>query len=366
MKKHLRYNKILKKIYEDFENPGCLSSIDKLYKEAQLVDEEIKRDDVIQYLRSNDSYTLHKPIRRKFTRRKCFFPYPGHTICIDICYVNKYKKSNTRYLIFFIDGMSKYLNVIPVNSIKSYVIVPILQRFFAENIYSYKYVYTDLGGEFCSKSAREVYSKFNIKWYSNHNKSTRNPIVERAILTIKRRLIRYISHSGFESFLPILNKLVFGYNISRHRGLLNEKPLNIHLCIDHEVIDNLLISLYKRVKGKKPSLPSKYEVGQVVRISSLENKFKRVTTNNYSRELFKIHSIDVSDSPLVYRLSELDSTVPILGIFYGEELSAVNDSGVYRLKVIRTRYKGKECLIQFVDFPNSIPKWIKKTELMKL
>ena len=110
----------------------------------------------------------------------------------------------------------------------------------------------------------------------------------------------------------------------------------------------------------------KYEPGQVVRISSLSTKFKRVTSNNYTTELFKILSVDTTDIPPVYKISELDTSTPILGIFYAEELSAVTDSGKYRIKILRTRKEGSECLIQFIDFPNSEPRWVKKTSLMKL
>ena len=105
MKKHTSYNEILKKIYENYENPGCLSSIEKLFNEARAIDTSIKRSNVIKFLRTNDSYTLHKPLRYNFKRRRCFMPYPGHTICIDTCYANKYSKGNTKYLIFLIDGM---------------------------------------------------------------------------------------------------------------------------------------------------------------------------------------------------------------------------------------------------------------------
>ena len=254
MKKHTSYNEILKKIYENYENPGCLSSIEKLYNQARAIDTSIKRSDVLNFLRSNDSYTLHKPLRYNFKRRRCFMPFPGHTICIDTCYVNKYSRGNTKYLIFLIDGMSKYLTVIPVNSLKSISIVSALDSFFSKNIFSYKYVYTDLGGEYCSKPVQKLYSKYKLKWYSNHSKSTRNPIVERVILTIKRRIIRYITHSQQEVFLPILDKIVFGYNISPHRGLMNNTPLDVHLSANRYAINKLICLLYKHTNQIKKTI----------------------------------------------------------------------------------------------------------------
>ena len=366
MKKRMPCNQLLKKIYESYENPGCLSSIEKLFNQAREIDSSIKRRDVIKFLRTNDSYTLHKPLRYNFKRRRCFFPFPGHTICVDSCYVNKYSKCNTKYLIFLIDGMSKYLTIFPVKSLNSTSIVPVLDSFFLKNIFSYRYVYTDLGGEYCSKPVQQLYSKYNLKWYSNHSKSTRNPIVERVILTIKRRIIRYITHTQQEAFLPILDKMVYGYNISPHRGLMNNTPMDVHLSANQVAINNLICSLYKHANKRKKSLLIKYEPGQVVRISSLSTKFKRVTSNNYTTELFKILSVDTTDIPAVYKISELDTSAPILGIFYAEELSAVTDSGKYRIKIRRTRKEGSECLIQFIDFPNSEPRWVKKTALMKL
>ena len=41
-----------------------------MYKAAKKISKKIKLDDVKRWLRKQQTYTLHKPIRRKFGRRK--------------------------------------------------------------------------------------------------------------------------------------------------------------------------------------------------------------------------------------------------------------------------------------------------------
>ena len=366
---------MLKAIYEDYSNPGSLSSIEKLYKAAKQKDENITRKEVVNFLRSQESYTLHKPVKHRYSRRKFFFPYSGFGLCIDIAFVNKYKKENVPYLLYILDGFSRYLEVIPISRIIASQMEQALTDFFEKkSLYDYKYIYSDLGKEFVNNTVQDLFKKRGIKWYSNHNKSTRGALVERVILTIKRRIIRYISHSKQESFLPVLEKIVHGYNVSPHRGLHFKTPLDVHLMQDLKEIQEFAKKIYGPGKKKhQPSVGLSLAPEQVVRISSLKTPFKRVTTNNFTRELFVIDSIDKSDKPWVYRIREFgnDPTKKgnlVQGTFYKEDFSPVIDSGEYLINVHKTRKtkSGLEYLVSWTDFPNAERTWVKKQDMRSL
>ena len=355
----------MEEIYQDLRNSGSLSSKEKLFQSCREKKIPVTRLDVEKFLESKDSYTLHKPIRQNFSKSKIHFPRPGFCACIDTCFINRYKSKNVPYLIFFIDGYSRYLSIFPAKSIKANNILPILKNFFLSNIYKYKFCYTDEGGEFTNAQAQSFFKENSIKWYTNNNKSTRNPITERVILTIKRRIIRVITHFNNEFFLDKIQDIVYGYNISPHQGLNGHKPLDVHLMQDINKINSFSYELYKIHTRKIKSVKRVFSLGQLVRIQSLRKPFKRVTDNNFTREIFKIIKIN-PDPPITYNLSDLDGEI-VLGCFYYYELSPVQHSGEYDITIISTRKnkKGVFHLVKFVDYPNSSAKWYHEKDLIK-
>ena len=57
----------LKRIYHDPKDPGFLGGVDRLLKRAnQLKVPGVNRNEVVNYLRGEQAYTLHKPARRHY------------------------------------------------------------------------------------------------------------------------------------------------------------------------------------------------------------------------------------------------------------------------------------------------------------
>ena len=61
---------VLSDIYFNSNNPACYSGVKPLLHEARKILPSIKVEDVEQFLEKQDTYTLHKQIRRKFPRNK--------------------------------------------------------------------------------------------------------------------------------------------------------------------------------------------------------------------------------------------------------------------------------------------------------
>ena len=61
---------ILEEIYYTPSSVGSFRGVDRLYKEAKKVKPKITKKIVLQFLQSQPTYTLHKPFRKKFKRRK--------------------------------------------------------------------------------------------------------------------------------------------------------------------------------------------------------------------------------------------------------------------------------------------------------
>ena len=58
------------KLYYDPKGPDGYTGEQALYKLARKSSKTVKLKDVRNWLKKHQTYTLHKPIRRKFLRRK--------------------------------------------------------------------------------------------------------------------------------------------------------------------------------------------------------------------------------------------------------------------------------------------------------
>ena len=86
------------------------AGVQALYRATKKRNKKIKLDDVKQWLSKQNTYTLHKPIRRKFPRRKSIvvgIDYRWQGDLADMSCMSKYN-DQLRYLYCLIDVFSKY------------------------------------------------------------------------------------------------------------------------------------------------------------------------------------------------------------------------------------------------------------------
>jgi len=87
-------------IYHDIRSPGSFGGVDLIRRYANK-----RRKDVVDYLKSQDAYTLHKPIRKKFIRRRTYSKGIGDLYQIDLADLFNLSSDNDgyRYLLNCID-----------------------------------------------------------------------------------------------------------------------------------------------------------------------------------------------------------------------------------------------------------------------
>ena len=76
----------------------------------------IKSSNALKWLRGQEAYTLHKPLRTKFARRKTIVSGIGEQLQTDLIDVQKFKKVNdgVSFLLTAIDVFSKRAWVVPI------------------------------------------------------------------------------------------------------------------------------------------------------------------------------------------------------------------------------------------------------------
>ena len=107
---------LLLRLYETSKTPHSFTGICGLLNTAKKHDPTITRNDVIQFLQKQGSYTIHKITRKKFLRRKILAPKPGVIASCDLADMTQLSKFNDgyNYILVFIDIFSRLAQAIPV------------------------------------------------------------------------------------------------------------------------------------------------------------------------------------------------------------------------------------------------------------
>lgn len=105
------YRDYLHSIYFDAKNPGSFTSPEKLYQIVRKQGKyKISRAKIKNWLREQDVYTLHKDVKRKFSRRKIITSGVDVQWGADLASVENVAQHNegVKYLLMVIDIFSKF------------------------------------------------------------------------------------------------------------------------------------------------------------------------------------------------------------------------------------------------------------------
>ena len=110
---------------------------------------------------------LHKPIIRKFKKRKVYSSFKDNIWCVDLADMQLISKYNRgiRYLLCAIDLFSKYAFVVPLKDKKGTTIVNAFQSILDSLKRKPNKIWVDQGNEFYNKSFKKWLKDNNIKMY---------------------------------------------------------------------------------------------------------------------------------------------------------------------------------------------------------
>lgn len=360
-------NERLAKIYFDVTHPAGFSSVKKLAKSANC-----KYETAQKWLSAQDSYTLHRPIKRKFTRSRYVIPTLGWLYEADLADFQKIAGENdqNRYLLCVIDGFSKMAAVEPLRD-KGANAVSLALKNALDKLGPTDTLRTDKGMEFrCSKVA-DLLKDRNITHLLAQNEETKCALVERFIRILKERLYRFFTHFGKERYIDHLQEIVSAYNNTKHSAI-GKKPIEVNSKNSREVWDFLYSGLGRYPKlvtvpenKKKPI----FKVGDIVKISAYKHCFAKGYRPNWTYEIFKVKKV-VRRRPLVYIIEDMDGE-EIKGTWYTDELQKVSadETTEFRIdEIIRTRGTGtkKQLFVKWQGYPEKFNSWIYAKDLHDL
>ena len=254
---------------------------------------------------------LHKPIIKKFKRRKVYSAFKNYTWAADLADMQLVSKFNKgfRFLLYVINISSKYAWVGPLKDKKGVSTVNAFQKILDDSteLHSKRKlnkIWVDKGSKFYNRSMKLWLEKNDIEMYSTNNEGT-SVVAERFIRTLKNKIYKYMTSTSKNVYIDKLDDIVDEYNNKYHRAI-KMKPIDVknstYINIDKELNDN----------------DSKFKVGDHVRISKYKSIFAQGYTPNWSEAVFVIKEIK-NTVPWTYVINDLNSE-KIIGTFYEKEL----------------------------------------------
>ena len=367
----MKYEDYLASIYYDPKHAAAYGGVDKLYravrKEGKFV---IGRTKIRNWLLKQEDYAVHREERGKFKRRKVVAPYVDYQWDVDTANMEYYKKGNDGYAYFLlaVDILSKFVWTVALRTRTGKEMVHALQQILekgrkASNIRS------DKGTEFANKDVKQFLKKEGIHFFVTQN-IVKASYAERAIKSIKSRIVRYMTHKQTHRWVDILPAITDSYNKTYHRSI-KRSSASVKISDSVDLWKLQYQSTPKTTKTKTQKLTHvasyKFKVGDLVRVSFIRRQFQREYDERWSRELFVVNRRFMRENIPQYQLKDYSGEI-ISGTFYQNQLIKAYEQETYMVeKVIRSREKGnkKEYLVRWKGWAPKFDSWISGQDLKK-
>ena len=332
-------------VYYNPSNPGSFGGLERLWREVGGSKEDVK-----DWLKTQTTYTLHRPARKRFKRNRiqvAGLDDQWEADLVDVQGLSKYN-NNFKHLLTVIDSLSKYAFVVPLKDKTGTSMVKAFTKIFKTR--KPRKLRTDKGKEFLNKPFQDYLKKHGIIFFTSNNE-TKSAMVERFNRTLREKMWRYFTATGNQRYVDVLQNIVDGYNDTTH-STTDHAPKDVNV-MNAEKVWRIMYKYGEKMTKKKPS----FKVGELVRINKAKKTFEKGYRPNWTREVFKVTRVYKKRLP-EYKLHDLMDE-EILGRFLGSEIQTVNpqETQIYKISKILKK-KGKESLVTWRGFPNKFKTWI--------
>ena len=247
----------------------------------------------------------HKPIIRKFNKRKVCSQFKDNIWGVDLANMQSLNRKNKgiNYILCVIDLYSKYAFVIPLKDKKGISIVNGFNKIIKQSNRKPNKIWVDQGGEFYNNVFEKWLSDNDINMYSTYNEG-KSVAAERFIRTLKNKLFKHMTTTGKNVYHDVLDDVVNKYNNTKH-STIKMKPTDVK--------NNKRVYI-----DEHNEKDSKFKAGDRVRISRYKNIFAKGYAPNWRSEILIVNKINDA-VPYKHNLKDLNNE-EIIGSFYDREL----------------------------------------------
>lgn len=336
--------------------------------------EEKKR--IYDWLSNQDAYTLHKPVKRKFSRLAYDIKNIDDVWECDLMQMTTIKEYNDdySYLLVVVDCLSKHAWVEPLKDKTGRTVTDAFAKILKRAVNRRPgMIQSDRGSEFKCAPFQALLKKNDIEFRYARNPDIKAAVVERLNRTLRERMWRYFTHKNTKKWIDVIQQIVNAYNHSVHSGT-KMRPSDVNLYNAAEARENLQKRAASNGNGiTKRGAKAKYQVSDYVRISRTKNTFERGYEKNFSEEVFVIKRVSQRQGIYTYVLQDLNGE-EIDGYFYTEELTGVgkerlgNDQKFEVEEILRSKGRGKnkQYFVKWRGWPISFASWVSASDIEKI
>jgi hypothetical protein len=307
--------RVLNKIYNNSKSPAYLAGINAVHREAKKQLPGITVANVRQFLSTQDAYTLHKPIQRRFPRNRIIASGLDTDWQVDLMDMRQLKQHNDGYSVALIvvDVLSKFLWSRALKDKRPVTVAKAFADILRKSHRLPWRVCSDRGEEFKSRFREFVRSK-GINHFFVTSPDVKCAVVERHIKTIKNKVFRYFTKERTLKWVGILPNIIDGINHTVS-SVTKMRPVDVH--------SGNARTVWATVYGvpKPKPVKFKFKVGDHVRMTKEKGKLTKGYKANFTTEVFVVREC-LARLPPVYRLDDLHGE-DISGVFYNQELVEV-------------------------------------------
>lgn len=180
---------LLSKLYYSSNSPVVFAPLKHLLAEAQKSLPQLKARDVQKWLSNQITYTIHKPVRRRFERARILASHVNEMAQADLIEMKgklPHKNEGINYVLTFIDVFSKKAYAVPIKTKTKGVVAKALDSILEKHPIGK--LQTDEGKEFLNSDVKAVTIKHHVHHFTTKNK-IKCAIAERFNSTIKKKFI---------------------------------------------------------------------------------------------------------------------------------------------------------------------------------
>ena len=256
---------------------------------------------------------LHKPITRKFKRRRVMVYNVDDIWSADLTTAHQsLAKSNSdyKYMLNVIDLFSKYAYSIPLKDRSAETIIKAFESLF--KVKQPKKIWTDHGTEFINHKFKRFLKEHNIDLYQVQNEG-KACVIERFNRTLGEMIQKHLTSTQSTKYISKLQDIIDEYN-NRNHSSIKMTPVEALIPENNSKVFENLYGRSRPVNDEKP----KFKIGDRVRIYKYKKRFEKGYSANWTKEIFVIDKIKRT-TPITYTIKDLNGE-PILGSFYRQEL----------------------------------------------
>lgn len=273
----------IEQVWKDSGYPGA----QRLWALLKSKNISVKLKDVQDFVSQQDVAQLHKPAPKDSKSNHITSAGNALDYQADLLDMSKYARSNQsmNWILLVEDIFSRKSFAAPIKTKSPNDVLPALNKAFEELGKPLLTLVTDNGTEFkgvVGKKLKDLHIVHHTVEVGDHRSLG---IVDSISRFVKNALHKHFTHTQKVEWFSYLPKLMNSYNSTPHSSLMNMTPLEA----EERETDTRNIAYGRLIKDAKPS---KFDIGDTVRILKKKNIFGKGYSIRYSIDKFTIEKIE--------------------------------------------------------------------------